>query len=191
MTMLTASALPRSPVRVRANVPVSVPGSAALASVAVTLISGSCSGTTTAARQALLPALAGAAVLALLLLSVMSAASWRPRLSVTVRRSVVVPVAGATTTAVAVLAPTIPGGAPLELTTVHAWLATLRPQAAALPPPWSVTSPPGVMVEPMAIAAMGRKAAVTAPAALAMPAPQVLVVQEHSVLCTSDGPVGT
>jgi hypothetical protein len=63
--------------------------------------------------------LAGALVLAKMGVSVMSAASLKPRSSVTTTRSTTEPPVGAVTVAVAVLAATIPGGGPLALTTVH------------------------------------------------------------------------
>lgn len=57
----------------------------------------------------------------------------------------------------------------------------VRPHAAALPPPCRITFCPGATAEITAIAAIGRRAAATAPFAFAMPAPHVLVVHEHSV----------
>ena len=63
-----------------------------------------------AAMQAVLPALAGAEVVALVAPMVTSALSNRPSSSVTVSWSVMDPELGATTVAEAVFAPTITGG---------------------------------------------------------------------------------
>ena len=62
--------------------------------------------------------------------------------------------------------------------------------AAALPPASSVTCAPDVCV-PAGTAAIGRSACCTAPLALAMPAPQVAVVQLHSLVCRSVALAGT
>jgi hypothetical protein len=73
------------------------------------------------ARQAVLPAPAGADVEAELGVTVTSALSVLPASSVTVTRTVNDPLAGATTVAVAAVEPLMVGGVvPLEPTTVHA-----------------------------------------------------------------------
>ena len=73
------------------------------------------------ARQAVLPALAGADVAAELGVTVTSALSMLPASSVTVTRTVNDPLAGATTVAVGAVEPfMVGGGVPLEPTTVHA-----------------------------------------------------------------------
>ena len=64
---------------------------------------------------------------------------------------------------------------------VHAYDATVRPQAAALPVAFSATGCPALTLAGVVTAAIGRAAALTAPSALAMPAPQVSVVQLHSL----------
>jgi hypothetical protein len=64
-------------------------------------------------------------------------------------------------------------------------------QAAPLPLASSVTGLPPCTVPDTATAAMGRSASSTAALALAMPAPQAWVVQLHSAVCRSLGPVGT
>ena len=66
------------------------------------------------------PAADGAAVVAEFGLTTTSAVSSRPASSVTVNRTVYEPLAGATTVAVSVLPPTIPGGVAPPLTIVHA-----------------------------------------------------------------------
>ena len=80
--------------------------------------------------------------------------------------------------AVGVFAPVMAGGLMVGSTTVQAKLAMVLPQAAALPDAFNETFCPGETVG-SATAAIGRSAAVTDPAAFAMPAPQVLVVQRH------------
>src|SRR5437868_7120697 len=97
---------------------------------------------------------AGAVVVAAVELTTTSAASCRPASSVTVRRIVYEPDAGATTIAVAVLAPWI--GFVGLVTFVHAWLLIVWPQAAALPVPDSVTFWPGATVAGTNTAAIGR-----------------------------------
>jgi hypothetical protein len=71
--------------------------------------------TATALGQAFAPALAGAVVVAAFELTVTSAVSCRPASSVTVSRTVNEPDAGATTTAVLVLAPEIPEVVPFTI----------------------------------------------------------------------------
>jgi hypothetical protein len=92
---------------------------------------------------------------------------------------------------VSVAAPTIAGGGPSLLTTVHAKPEIVRPQAAALPLARKETSWPDEIAAGSAIAATGRRAALTDPSALIMPAPQALVLQTHSAVCVSPGPAGT
>src|SRR6516164_5108919 len=64
-------------------------------------------------------------------------------------------------------------------------------QAAALPLASSVTVLPACTAPATTSAAMGRSASITAALAFAMPAPQVWVVQLHSFVCRSFGPLGT
>jgi len=64
-------------------------------------------------------------------------------------------------------------------------------QAAPLPLASSVTGLPPCTAPATVSAAMGRSASSTAALALAMPAPQLCVVQLHSAVCRSSGPVGT
>src|SRR5882724_8131067 len=73
----------------------------------------------------------------------------------------------------------------------HAYVVTVWLQAAALPVPASETFCPAETVAGTAMAAMGRRAALIAPGAFAIPAPQVLVVQLHSTFCTSAALAGT
>lgn len=133
----------------------------------------------TGAAQGLLPAFAGAWLVALAGVTVTSALSIRPWLSVTVTRSLTDPEVGATTVAVLVLAPRMAGGLVVGSTTVHANPATLRPQAAALAEALNVAFCPGETEPGRETAAMGRSAASTALKASAMPAPQVAVVHRH------------
>jgi hypothetical protein len=65
-------------------------------------------------------------------------------------------------------------------------LETKCPQAAALPIPCNDTFWPAATLAGTATAAMGRKAALTAPGAFAIPAPHVEVVQAHSACCRSE-----
>ena len=74
----------------------------------------------TGVAQATVPADAGAALLARVGSRTMSALSERFWSSVTVRRSVTLPEAGAVSEALAVLAPEIAGGLVPGVTTVHA-----------------------------------------------------------------------
>src|ERR1035441_419580 len=67
-----------------------------------------------------------------------------------------------------------------------AWLL-----AAVLELPDRLTLCPAVMIVGSTITATGRRAAFRAPAAFAMPAPQVCVVQLHSEVCKSVELVGT
>jgi hypothetical protein len=57
----------------------------------------------------------------------------------------------------------------------------LRPQDAADTPPCSVKFCPAATLAGKVAAAIGRRAARTAPTAFAMPAPQVSAVQAHSL----------
>src|SRR3954470_362260 len=65
------------------------------------------------------------------------------------------------------------------------------PLAAVLAAAESVRLWPALTDPGSATTARGRRAAATAPGALAIPAPQVLVVHEHSVFCTSFCAAGT
>jgi hypothetical protein len=94
---------------------------------------------TMAAVQAAEPAWAGAALVARLDSTSTVAESVRPWESVTVIRKVKLPVAGATTVAMALSAPRIAGGLTVGVTTVHAKLASVRPHAAALPDAFRTT----------------------------------------------------
>ncbi len=140
-------------------------------------------------RHATEPAEAGALVSAAVGVTMTSAASWRPRSSVTVRRTVNDPDAGATTIAVSVFSPRIPGAPPLTM--LQKYVLMTRPHAAPLPLPCNCTFCPGDTLPGTLTAATGRSAACTAPCAFAIPAPQVSVVHTHSETCTSPDPVGT
>ncbi len=137
------------------------------------------------------PATDGAEVVAALGPITTSAESVLPASSVTVRRTVKDPDAGATAVTVSVSAPTRPGGGPLLSMTAHEYRATERLQAAPLPPARSCTFWPGDTLAGTATAATGRSAARTEAAALAMPAPQVCVVHTHSDAWMSDELAGT
>jgi hypothetical protein len=144
-----------------------------------------------AVGQALLPVEVGAVVVAAVEVTLTSAVSVAPVLSVTVSRSRSVPAVGATACTVAALAPeTIAPPVPAS-TTLHEWVLTLRPQDAADTPPCSVKFCPADTEVGNAKAAIGRRAARTAPTAFAMPAPQVAEVQAHSLLCVSFDPSGS
>src|SRR4051794_37851975 len=121
------------PARVTVNTPGSALASAALESVAaiVTVLVGG----TMSVRQALAPAGAGAGDWAGLDPRLMSAKSVLPASSVTVRRTVVVPLVGAGTGALGPLAITVPP-------TDHEYVETVRLHAARLPEPSSVTDVP-------------------------------------------------
>src|SRR5471032_2238125 len=134
----------------------------------------------TALRQAFVPAVEGAADVALAELTTTSAVSMRPASSVTVSRTVNEPEDGATTVAVLVFAPEILGGVDPPPTLDQAYVSTAWLQAAALPAARSTTLLPAATLAGSATAAMGRNAAASAPGALAIPAPQVVVVQMHS-----------
>ncbi len=69
-----------------------------------------------------------------------------------------------------------------DVTFVQAKVETVCPQAAALPMPLRTTFWPGLTVVGSVTAAIGRSATFTAPGALAIPAPQVAVLQLHSLL---------
>ena len=133
----------------------------------------------TGVAQAVMPALAGARLVALFGVTVTSAKSVRPWSSVTVTRTVKEFVVGAMTVAVAVLAPTMAGGLVSGATLVQAKLATVLPHAAALAAAFSETFCPGATDVGSPMAAIGRSAAATEPAAFAMPAPHVAVVHKH------------
>ena len=61
----------------------------------------------------------------------------------------------------------------------------VRPHAPPLPAPDRLTVWPGATIAGADNAAIGRSAAESERAALAIPAPQVLVVQLHSLVCKS------
>jgi hypothetical protein len=134
-------------------------------------------------RQGVLPALAGAFVVAAVELTATSAIFARPALSVTVNCNVNdAPPEGATTVTVFELAPdTI---VPVPLATTQEYELMEYMQAAALLAALSTTCWPAV-TPPLggAMATIGCRAALTADSALAMPAPQVVVVQLHSASC--------
>ena len=134
-----------------------------------------------AARHDVVPEIAGAVVVAVLLVTTTSAESSLPWSSVTDNTSVKEPLGGATTVATAVSAPLIATG-PDQL-----YEAMLRPQAAALADASSTTFWPGDTDTGTATAATGRSAAWTLPGASAMPAPQVVVVQSQPN-CPSGSP---
>jgi hypothetical protein len=136
----------------------------------------------TGTAQAALPADAGAVLMAAFDSMRTSAESVRFWLSVTVTRSVIEPEAGAMTVAEEVSVPTMAGGLVSGATTLQAKVATVLPQAAALPDALSVTFWPAATLPGKDTAAIGRSAASSELAAFAMPAPQVLVVHRH---CTS------
>ena len=133
----------------------------------------------TGVAQGAAPALAGASGGPLFGATVTSAKSVRPWSSVTVTRTVIEPEVGAMTVAVEVPAPVMEGGLTVGATTVQAKVASVRPQAAALADAFNETFWPGATLAGSATAAIGRSAAATEPAAFAMPAPQVSMVQRH------------
>lgn len=133
----------------------------------------------TGAAHGVLPAFAGAWLVEPLGVTVTSALSLRPWLSVTVTRNLIAPKVGATTVAVLVSAPKMAGGLAVGSTTVQANPATVRPQAAALADALKVAFCPAETEPGREMAAMGRSAASTALKASAMPAPQVAVVHRH------------
>src|SRR5262245_14634587 len=120
-----------------------------------------------------------------------SAVSCAPWLSVTVSRNTKSPLVGACTIAAAWSAFVMVGGVPVDETTLHANVDTVRLQAAALGCPSSVIVCPAVTLAGTLTNAIGRSAASTAAGASSIPAPQVCVVQMHSVSCTSLPLVGT
>ncbi len=130
------------------------------------------------ARHGLLPALAGALLVAAEDVTTTCAVSIAPRLSVTTSCSVTLPEPGACSRR---CEPFAPFSDALPLTTDHAKPAMLRPQAAALVLASSVIRLPALTLGGRLTAAIGRCACWTAPSALAMPAPQVAVVQLHSM----------
>lgn len=133
----------------------------------------------TAAAHAVVPAEAGAVLVAAAVPITTFALSVRFWSSVTVTRTVIEPEAGAMTVAVDVFAPTMGGGLFAGETTVHAKLEIVRLQAAALAAALSTTFCPGATLAGRTTAAIGRSAASTEFTALTMPAPQVAVVQRH------------
>ena len=84
------------------------------------------------------------------------------------------------TVALALFAPAIAGGLVEGTSTVHEYEAIVRPQDAALAAALRETFWPGNTDPGSTTAAIGRSAAATAPAAFAMPAPQVFAVHRHS-----------
>jgi len=115
----------------------------------------------TAGAQATVPADAGAVLVARVGSIRTSAVSARPWSSVTVRRSVTVSTAGASSDAFDVLAPEIAGGLVVGETTVHAKLLRVRPQAAVDPVAARMTFWPGDTLAGRETAAIGRSAALT------------------------------
>ena len=140
---------------------------------------------TTGDAQGPVPAAGGAPVDALEDVITTSAVSARPKLSVTVNRSVIDPEPGAATLAFAPFAPVTAGGFATGAMTDHACEASVRPHAAALPEASRETVWPAETLAGRNTAATGRSAASTELAALTMPAPQVVVVQRHCASCTS------
>jgi hypothetical protein len=90
-----------------------------------------------------------------------------------------------------VSAPTIVGGFELGWVTTQVYEAMFRLQAAALAAALSVTFWPAETLVGTAMAAIGRSAAVTDLAALAIPAPQVVTVHRHSANWVSAMVAGT
>src|SRR5262249_50916864 len=133
-----------------------------------------------AKEQPASPAFSGAPVVTLFLVTSTSALSWRPASSVTVTRTAETPQEGMTSEAVAVSAFCSVSGAPPAL--LQAYWVMLCPAIAALPVALSCTVWPLAGPGGSTTAAIGRSAAASAPEALAMPAPQVLLspVQMHS-----------
>ena len=189
-TPLTSHVTPTFGVFVTVAVKVCVPMSVCRLTVAGATVTLTGGGGAIAAGHALLPAFAGAAELVVGVLIVTSAVSCLPTSSVTVScKTVTEPEVGAASKLVAAVFVLV--NEPVPLNFVHKYVVIVRLQAPALPAPDSATGWPPTTEAGRTTAAIGRSAAFNAPTVLAMPAPQVLVVQLHSAACTSCAFAGT